>query len=207
LSGLRHPWLLPAIVIVLLGGWHVWERHPWRCSVDTLVGMFVESLLFALVLVVLGQLLHVGFERATQTTLSVSSASASPAAARAVGFLGAGIYEEVLFRLGLLPATVAVLRAGLPRQAAVGAAVLLSSLAFAAAHYFEPAGATWWIEGMSEAAARVASRPALWFSFTFRCLAGVVFCVLFLRRGFGVTVGCHTVYDLLVGVIIQSEDQ
>lgn len=206
-AGLRHPWLLPALVVVLLGGWHVWERHPWRCSLDTLVGMFAESLLFALALVVLGQLLHVGFERASQITLRVSLGDHAPAAARAVGFVGAGIYEEVLFRLGLLPATMAALKTCLPRRAAVSSAVLLSSGIFAAAHYVEPGEATCWIGGVADAASRVASRPALWFSFTFRCLAGVVFCLLFLRRGFGVTVGCHAVYDLLVGVIMLPADQ
>lgn len=206
-AGLQHPWLLPAIVIVLLGGWHLWARHPWRCSFDTLVGMFAESLLFALVLVVLGQALHIGFERVSHITFSLSQTNHAPAAARAVGFVGAGIYEEVLFRLALLPVTIAALRACLPARAAVAAAVLLTSLLFAAAHYVELGDAAGWIAGLGDAVARVTSRPALWFSFTFRCLAGVVFCLLFLKRGFGVTVGCHTVYDLLVGIVMLPADQ
>ena len=80
-AGLQHPWLLPVVVIGLLGGWHLWERHPWRCSPETLVGMLAESLLFALALVVLGQLLHTGFERASLTTLSLPVAATGPAAA------------------------------------------------------------------------------------------------------------------------------
>ena len=38
-----------------------------------------------------------------------------------------------------------------------------------------------------------------WFAFVFRWLAGVYFAWVFVVRGFGVAVGTHTAYDLLVG--------
>ena len=38
-----------------------------------------------------------------------------------------------------------------------------------------------------------------WFAFIFRWLAGVFFAWVFVMRGFGVAVGTHTAYDLLVG--------
>ena len=38
-----------------------------------------------------------------------------------------------------------------------------------------------------------------WFAFIFRWLAGVFFAWVFVVRGFGVAVGTHTAYDLLVG--------
>ena len=203
-AGLQHPWLLPVAVIGLLGAWHLWERHPWRCSPETLVGMLAESLLFALALVVLGQLLHAGFERASLTTLSVPTVATGPGAARAVGFVGAGIYEEVLFRLGLLPLCFVALRTFMPRWFALAAAIGVTSLVFAAAHYVQPAEQEWWLADLPEAVDRIVATPAHWFSFAFRTLAGVVFSVLFLRRGFGVTVGCHALYDLLVGVVMQG---
>ena len=60
--------------------------------------------------------------------------------------------------------------------------------------------------GLSGALERVADRSSLRFSFVFRAVAGLMFGVLFLRRGFGVTVGAHALYDLLVGVVMQPAE-
>lgn len=107
------------------------------------------------------------------------------AVARAVTFVGAGVYEEVLFRLLLLPVCYGwfrMLRAG-PRASAA-LAVLATSLMFALAHYVGPAG-----------------DALVPYTFCFRAAAGAYFAVLFVARGFGVTVGAHACYDLIVGVL------
>jgi membrane protease YdiL (CAAX protease family) len=110
--------------------------------------------------------------------------SFSTSAGNVVGFLGAGIYEELLFRLILLSGVLWMLkRAGAaPRLRLVGA-ILLTSLLFAAAHYVGPHG-----------------EPLHWFSFLFRFLAGVFFAVLFVYRGFGIAAGAHAGYDVLAGL-------
>jgi len=202
-SGVMHPWVLPVAVVGLLGGWHFTARHPWRCSPETLVGMFAESLLFAMVLVLVGQGLHFAFEW-TGAFLSIPPDAnlATGPAARAIGYLGAGIYEEVLFRLVLLPLCLAGLLICLPRREAAIAAVCLTSVAFAAAHYIEPGG-DGWVAAVPGTLERVAGGATLRFSFAFRALAGALFGALFLRRGFGVTVGAHALYDLLVGVVMH----
>lgn len=204
-AGFMHPWLLPAAVVLLLGGWHLWERHPWRCSLDTLVGMFAESLLFAMGLIVIGQLLHMAFEQSAVAAMSVAAEPIVPPSAtvRAVGYVGAGIYEEVMFRLALLPACLLLFGLVLPRKLSVVLAIGVTSLCFATAHYVEPAANELWIAAFPQAIGRVASGRPLWFSFAFRTIAGVTFALLFLRRGFGVTVGCHSLYDLLVGIVMQ----
>jgi hypothetical protein len=98
-SGVLHPWLLPAAVVGLLGGWHLSARHPWRCAPETLVGMFAESLLFAMILVLIGQGLHFAFEHAgSLLSIPPQASITSGPAARAIGYVGAGIYEEVLCR-------------------------------------------------------------------------------------------------------------
>jgi membrane protease YdiL (CAAX protease family) len=101
-----------------------------------------------------------------------------------IGYLGAGIYEELLFRLILLSFVLWAFHClSVPRAGRVLLAVLLTSLLFSAAHY-------------------VGGRETvLWFSFLFRFLAGVFFAVLFLYRGFGIAVGAHAGYDLLVGLL------
>jgi membrane protease YdiL (CAAX protease family) len=105
----------------------------------------------------------------------------------AVTYIGAGIYEEVLFRLCLLPLCFGFFRlARLEKNWAAVLAILSTSLAFSLAHYV---GAT--------------GEPFQLFSFAFRTLAGLVFAALFVLRGFGISVGCHAAYDLLVGVMLQ----
>jgi membrane protease YdiL (CAAX protease family) len=114
----------------------------------------------------------------------------SAAVRQAVGFLGAGVYEELLFRLMLLPAAAWTLqRLRIPRRTSVIFAVLSTSLVFAAAHYV----------GVRGEALQV-TELAFWFSFSFRFLAGVFFSLLFVYRGFGIAAGTHAGYDILVGL-------
>jgi membrane protease YdiL (CAAX protease family) len=104
-------------------------------------------------------------------------------------YLGAGVYEELLFRLLLLPLLAWVLRRfRIAPAASMAGAVLLSSLLFAAAHYIGPYG-----DDFNNFASF--SR-----TFFFRTLAGMFFAVLFVYRGFGIAAGTHAGYDLLVGL-------
>ncbi len=48
--------LLPVLVICSLLIWHIAQKYPWRFRLDTLAGMFAESLLLAVGLVAVGQL-------------------------------------------------------------------------------------------------------------------------------------------------------
>lgn len=198
--GVQFDWLIPIAIVFVLFGWHLCTRDRWRISLDTLLGMAAESLLFAFLLIVFGQLLNLSFERLLPTDsippppLSIeadlpqteSPSNAIGSAAKAVTYLGAGIYEEFLFRLCLLPALygLAVMTHMRKRWAAVFA-VLVTSLLFAGAHHVGPIG-----------------EPFAIFPFVFRCTAGLVFSALFVLRGFGITVGCHAAYDLLVGVLL-----
>ena len=104
-----------------------------------------------------------------------------PAAlARIIGYCGAGLYEEVLFRLLLLPIAVwAFERLGCSTLAAGFWAILLSSLLFSAAHYVGPLGDSFTL-----------------YSFTFRTVAGLFFAVLLLVRGFGIAAGTHFFYEI-----------
>ncbi len=110
------------------------------------------------------------------------------AAADLVGAVGAGIYEELLFRLTLLPLAYGLfrmLRCG-PRGAAA-LAVVSSSLLFALCHHLGPHGEI----------------PAVG-PFLFRAVAGGVLAGLFWWRGFGIAVGAHAAYDLLAGVLLAG---
>ena len=179
--------LLPGLIVGGLLGWHVFGKFPSRVSTETLAGMFAESLLFAFVLIVLGQLQDLLFQKLSigRTTLAIGEASSL---ARAVTFVGAGIYEEVLFRMCLLPLCYGLFRVSRLSVAwSAVLAVLASSLIFSLAHYVGSGADTFSL-----------------FSFLFRALAGAFFAVLFCLRGLGITVGCHAAYDLLVGVLFAQ---
>ncbi len=203
-----RPWMLPALIVAALLSWHLAGKFSWRMSLDTLVGMLSESLLGAILLLVMGQVLSLTFQHLGWMPAEVVDAALPSRVATAVGFLGAGIYEEVLFRLLLLPALYGSLRVLLiPRRLAATAAVVAASLLFSLAHYVEPGGAGVLpsLSAFAAASQHVADTPSAWFGCGFRVLAGLVFAVLFLVRGFGITVGCHVLYDLLVGVLILPE--
>jgi CAAX amino terminal protease family. len=105
---------------------------------------------------------------------------------RLVMSLGAGVYEETVFRLGLLGGSIAAFEKllGMSRWAAILGAFVFSSAVFSFAHYLPPTG------------------DAFSFgSFTFRVLAGVVFGALYKLRGFAVAVYTHAFYDIFVLVI------
>jgi membrane protease YdiL (CAAX protease family) len=102
---------------------------------------------------------------------------------RAVMSIGAGVYEETVFRLLLLGGIVAFLERvlGLKRWIAVATAFVVSSLLFSAMHHIPPYG-----------------DPLLLGVFTFRFMAGLCFASLFWYRGFAVAVYTHALYDLYV---------
>jgi hypothetical protein len=96
--------------------------------------------------------------------------------------LGAGIYEELLFRVLLAGGLFVLFRqSGLPRLRAGVFATLVSALTFSAFHYIGPYGDPWALP-----------------SFTFRFLAGLAFSALFLVRGFGIAAWTHALYDVFL---------
>ena len=100
--------------------------------------------------------------------------------------LGAGLYEELLFRV-LLVAGLAYgarrLFAWPPLGAGIFAAVV-GALVFSAFHYVGPLG----------------DRLTL-ASFAFRAIAGLLFSGLYLTRGFGITAWTHALYDVILVVM------
>lgn len=186
--------LLPALTIVGLAAWHHLEHDRWRFRGRVLVGMAFESLLLACVLIGLARLQEGVWPDVLQppaawTSLDTTDSSFAPSSVllqRLVGYCGAGLYEEVLFRLLMVPVlTWGLIRlCGVSRLAAAGAAVICSALLFSAAHYVGVHGDVFDL-----------------YSFTFRTVAGVFFGVLFWVRGFGISAGTHAVYDVLVGLV------
>ncbi len=97
--------------------------------------------------------------------------------------LGAGIYEEFVFRVLLLGALIFFFHRLLHFQqlVAYGVAAALGAILFAAFHYIGPFGDPWQLS-----------------SFVFRVIAGLVLTGLYFARGYGITAYTHSLYDLWI---------
>ncbi len=202
--GITGLWYLPLLLAGVLLGWHYATRQTWKFSWETLGGMFAESLLFAFILILVGQMIDGGWKASDAMTLSLGWTRGI--AVRFVTFVGAGIYEEFLFRLCLVPIGYAALRGVMaPPRWALAGTVISTSLLFSLAHYLGPDPDGQSLALLSDAVQRVQLSRELWAGFVFRTLAGAYFTLLFCFRGFGVTVGCHAAYDVFVGIVLISE--
>ena len=179
---------LPALAVVgILLAWHVARQDRWRVRWPTLGGMAIEGSLLSLPLLALSVLV-------AQLLRTLPMAAAGHPALGAgrmppddllILCLGAGIYEELVFRLILLTVLTLFVKDLLqfPKGAATLFVVLLSSVMFSGYHY-------------------LGAEAFHWRTFAFRTLAGIYFGVLFLTRGFGVTAATHAAYDILVLIIL-----
>lgn len=96
--------------------------------------------------------------------------------------VGAGVYEELLFRVLLVGGLYLLLRRMLRQAgAAYVLAALVGALLFSAVHYIGALGDVFTLS-----------------SFLFRFLFGLMLNVLFLVRGFGVAAWTHALYDVMV---------
>ncbi|WP_373649609.1 MULTISPECIES: CPBP family intramembrane glutamic endopeptidase [unclassified Schlesneria] len=213
-AGIDLFWLLPLLLLSVLLAWHLTVRQPWRMKWETLGGMMAESLLYAFVLIMLGQLTDYGFRYASSLTVQPDLQQlqleddyvANGFLIRLVTYMGAGIYEEFLFRLCLLPALYGAIRLlMIPRHWALLGTVVISSVVFSLAHYLGPSTDGSLLQLVIDAIGRVKSRPELWFGFVFRTLAGIFFAGLYFFRGFGIAVGAHAAYDVFVGIVLINE--
>lgn len=184
-----HVFWLPPVALGLafaVWSWTAWEKRP-SDLLGVLCGMVLESIAFALGLWAVSRALAPLLTRAGVELTIVADAPLSasePALRQAVTYLGAGIYEEAIFRLVLFSALAAVLRfIDLPRAVAVLMAALASAVLFSTAHHVGPYG-----QEYSN------------YLFVFRLAAGLYFAFLFQLRGFGIVVGAHACYNVMVSI-------
>jgi membrane protease YdiL (CAAX protease family) len=175
LFGATGTFLPAGALIVILLVWHIACEDKWTVHVGTLVGMFFESWVLTLPLLALAA----GFARFQLHTLMAEYGGGI--SERVIISMGAGIYEELIFRLMALTLLhlllVDFLR--MPKNRAGILMVLISGILFSLYHYLGPEAFSW--------------KTCL-----FRTLAGIYFGGIFICRGFGVTAGCHAIYDIII---------
>jgi hypothetical protein len=164
-----------AIAVALL-------RRKQRFDPKLILPVFVESAIYALtmgslIVFVMTKVLHVS------PRLAGGVIAEQGMGTRFVMSLGAGVWEETVFRLGIMTGVALLLERvlGLGRWVAVTLALLVSAGLFSAMHHIPPYG-----------------DPLHLGVFTFRVLAGVFFGLIFWFRGFAIAVYTHALYDIYV---------
>jgi|TARA_R110000782_G_scaffold57258_16_gene119707 hypothetical protein len=181
---------LPALALVItLITQHVMSRDRWRIEPIVPAAMVVESAFLTGPLLILVLLLQPSETAAAAVQNGTGVLTARSGVLLA---LGAGLYEEMLFRLVVITAMhfVAADLLRMPDAAAKVLAIAVSAVLFALHH--------------DTTLPAIAGGGTDWRLFSFYVLAGIYFGVLFLGRGLGIAVGVHACYDLLVLVIMPG---
>lgn len=203
--GGKFLWAAPAVVVVvILLCYQLVSCKQWWVSFTDILPMAIECVLLAIPLIVLSLFLHTSSVPKNSVAVNVPAAvqcAAEQSAAMQQGptlladivtGIGAGIYEELLFRLALICVLMLLFQdvLGWGKNNSIVLAVLVSAALFAAHHHID----------------FLSGRPNQndifdWAKFAFRTIAGVYFAVLFAIRGFGITAGTHAFYDIIATLI------
>ena len=171
-------------VVILVGIWYVVRDLKKSRSLRPSIfcAMLAESVVIALAFgIVVGTL--TAKLLGSVHLLAIGQIEQSGWATRLMLSLGAGLYEELLFRVLLVSALAAGARAllGVQGRLAGVLATVVAAIVFSAFHYIGPYG-----------------EPFQFQSFTFRMISGVAFSALYLLRGFGITAWTHALYDVFL---------
>jgi hypothetical protein len=186
--GLGSVVVLPIVTIAILLIWHHQRHDHWKIRPKFLVGMLAEAVGLGLIMFWAANAI-LRLVEGDPAIVSNAVTAAKPTSALWAGIVasvGSGIYEELIFRIGLLSLLTLWARKLVPdKQIASVVGVVAVSVLFAALHYsiFNPAGNHFELS-----------------TFIFRTFASIVFCVLFIFRGFGIAAGVHVAYDVLTQV-------
>jgi len=220
--GAKVAWAMPPlVVIVILVALQLSSRKRWTFALGDIWPMALECILLAVPLIVLSLFLSSSpkpkeniarynaaglvcvkplhscslvAEESPSTSVQADreQANSESLLASVVTGIGAGIYEELIFRLILICLLMIIFQdlLRLSRKNSIILAVVVSAALFSAHHHIV------YLEGRFGQAA-----PFNWTEFGFRTAAGAYFAVLFAIRGFGITAGTHAFYDVIATVI------
>ena len=201
-------WAFPGfVVVVILLFWHLSTEHPWTISIPRLGWMWLEAALLSIPLFILGAVISstpsstppapsshfaADVSYAFQNSYSISGTPAGGHGylASLITSIGAGIYEELVFRLILIGLILLLLEDVLKLKGfgVTIIAVSISAILFSAYHYF----------GFERGHfTQFTNEPFELPSFVFRAGAGIYFAFIFRYRGYGVTAGAHAVYNMI----------
>jgi len=193
----RMTWVAtPLAVIVILLALQFTSGSRWKIYLVDFIPMTIECVLLSIPLIVLSLLLN----RSTPSVVGNASIvtflqgleGADELWMQIITGIGAGIYEELIFRLILIGLLMLIFQdlLGMKKSHSIVSSVLISAILFSLHHH------VFFINGQFGSGEEFFASK-----FVFRILAGVYFAVLYAFRGFGITAGTHACYDILAAVL------
>ena len=208
----------PLAVVVILMALQITSGKQWRFRLGDIPPMAGECTLLAVPLIVLTLCLSSWTAPQADESrfdgAAIETRSAPPPACSAVSYggppalaakdsingtgrslwanivtgIGAGIYEELVFRLILICILMLLFQdiLRLPHKNSIVLAVVISAALFSAHHHID------FRSGQPNDA-----DPFNLTEFVFRTIAGIYFAALFAVRGFGITAGTHAFYNII----------
>jgi len=208
----------PLAVVVILMALQITSGKQWRFRLGDILPMATECVLLAVPLIVLTLCLSSWTapqaDEGRFDSAAIETRAAPPPACSAVSYssppalaakgdinrsgrslwanivtgIGAGIYEELVFRLMLICILMLLFQdiLRLPHKNSIVLAVVISAALFSAHHHID------FVSGQPNDA-----DPFNLTEFVFRTIAGIYFAALFAIRGFGITAGTHAFYNII----------
>ena len=191
MMGVAGKYLPAAVILAVLGGQHLVQqnllknrhkglRNRHRVSFFAIVGMILEGAVSILPLVAAHWMTG-------KVSVMAQISGDNHATLRGVlESVGAGVYEEFLFRMILISIALLIFTDAMKRKEdrVIIGAIIVSGILFALCHF---------------SVAQLSGDASMnWSRLVFLALAGMWWGVLFIWRGFGVAVCSHICWDLLV---------
>jgi hypothetical protein len=185
--------MTPLVVVVILLALQITSKTPWRVRFEDLFLMAGECLALTVPLIVLSLLLNRESAVANAAVLTAQTAGAQNLLlVDIVTGIGAGIYEELIFRLVLICLLMLLFQDvfGMQKKAAVILSVVISAVLFSVHHHIFFANGQFHQGDVFTVG-----------KFIFRTIAGCYFAALYAVRGFGITAGTHAFYNILAALL------
>lgn len=209
----------PLAVVLILLALQITSRTQWKVRLTDFVPMTIECILLAIPLIVLSLSLNRSLNNQTSIEANappvhVCASVSAPAAevddgkiiselqngvarphkiwVNIVTGIGAGIYEELIFRLILICVLMIIFQdlLNLNKTVSIVTSILISAAFFSLHHY------KFFLNGSIQTGEVFSVM-----TFSFRLLAGIYFAVVFAVRGFGIVAGTHAFYDIIAAIL------
>jgi len=165
------------LILILCFIFYSYNDKKIEFNLNYIFLMFIEGIIFGLSLVVILNGYNV-FNYSSQNYFLIDYSFMF------YSCLGAGIWEEILFRYLLLTILIAFLNKATNKYTSIIISIIVSSLIFSMFHYIGSSGDVFTI-----------------YTFIVRFVGGIYLSIIYLYRGLGISMISHIVYDFVLVTI------